>query len=468
MILYGDKILLSAEKTDFITIIYLRRGSLLKKYNVVIVGGGSTWTPGLLSSIAKHKDEFPLNRLVLFDINQERQKVIGEFAKVYFRENYPELHFEYTIDKEVAYKNVDFVFCQMRTGGYKMRELDEKIPLKHGCIGQETCGAGGFSYGMRSIRDMIEMVNDVRKIAGDAWIINYTNPAAIVAEALNREFPEDKRILNICDQPVNLLRSYGRLLNKDPKEFDPVYFGLNHFGWFTHLYDNEGVDLVPVIKKMVKENGFIPVDAEQRDKSWLETYAMVETMLKDYPEYLPNTYLQYYYYPEYKFSKLDPNYTRANEVMDNREKRVFDECRSVAAAGTSKGAKVVHNDAHGDMIVEVAESIANNRNHRYIVILQNNGLISNIQDDAMVEVASLLGKNGPRPMGVGRIDTFYKGMMEQQLAYEKLAVDAYYENSYNKALKALTLNRTIVDGKKARRLLDDLIEANKGYWPELL
>lgn len=439
----------------------------MKKYNVVIVGGGSTWTPGLLSSLSKKKDEFPLNKLTLFDVNEERQSVIGEFAKIFFKENYPELKFEYTTDKEVAYKDVDFVFCQMRTGGYKMRELDEKVPLQFGAIGQETCGAGGFAYGMRSIRDMIQMVNDVRERSEKAWIINYTNPAAIVAEALNREFPNDKRILNICDQPVNLLRSYGRLLNMNPYEFEPVYFGLNHFGWFTHLYDKDGNDLVPVIKDIVKKNGFIPVDAEQRDQSWLDTYAMVEQMLNDYPEYLPNTYLQYYYYPEYKASKLDPNFTRANEVMNGREKRVFSECRRVAEEGTAANSLVVHNDAHGDMIVEVAESIAHNRNRQYIVIVPNNGLVANIQDDAMVEVAAILGANGPRPMGVGNIDTFYKGMMEQQLAYEKLTVDAYFEESYNKALKALTLNRTIVDGKKARKILDALIEANKGYWPEL-
>lgn len=439
----------------------------MKKYNVVIVGGGSTWTPGLLSSLSKKKEEFPLNKLVLFDINEERQSVIGEFGKVFFKENYPELEFEYTTDKDVAFNDVDFVFCQMRTGGYKMRELDEKIPLQFGSIGQETCGAGGFAYGMRSIKDMIQMVNDVRERSKDAWIINYTNPAAIVAEALNREFPEDKKILNICDQPVNLLRSYGRLLNMDPYELEPVYFGLNHFGWFVHLYDKDGNDLVPVIKDMVNKNGFIPVDAEQRDKSWLDTYAMVEQMLKDYPEYLPNTYLQYYYYPEYKAAKLDPNFTRANEVMNGREKRVFTECESVAKVGTAKGSAVVHNDAHGDMIVEVAESIAHNRNRQYIVIVPNNGLVANIQDDAMVEVTAILGANGPRSIGVGNIDTFYKGMMEQQLAYEKLTVDAYFEKSYNKALKALTLNRTIVDGKKARKILDALIEANEEYWPEL-
>lgn len=439
----------------------------MKRYSVVIAGGGSTWTPGLLQSLCKKKDEFPLKRLVLYDINPERQKVIGEFAKVLFKEKYPELDFEYTTDKEVAYKDMDFVFCQIRTGGYEMREKDEKIPLSFGVIGQETCGPGGFAYGIRSIRDMIELINDVRKYSPDAWILNYTNPAAIVAEALNRVFPDDKKILNICDQPVNLLRSYGRLLDMDPYEFEPVYFGLNHFGWFTHLYDKNGNDLVPKIKKIIKEKGFAPVDAEQRDQSWLDTYAVVRDMLIDFPDYLPNTYLQYYYYPEYKVKKLNPDYTRANEVMNGREKRVFEECNRVIEAGTAQNSSVVHNDAHGDMIVEVAESIAHNRNRIYIIITENNGLISNIQDDAMVEVAAILGQNGPRPMGVGKIGTFYKGLMEQQLAYEKLTVDAYFEGSYEKALQALTLNRTVVDAKKARKILDALIEANKDYWPEL-
>lgn len=439
----------------------------MKKYSIVIVGGGSTWTPGLLQSLCKKKEEFPLKKLVMYDIDEERQKIIGEFAKVLFSEKYPELDFQYTTDKETAYKDVDFVFCQMRSGGYKMRELDEKVPLSFGVIGQETCGPGGFAYGMRSIGDMIEMVNDVRKYSKDAWILNYTNPAAIVAEALNRVFPDDKKILNICDQPVNLLRSYGRLLDIDPYEFEPVYFGLNHFGWFTKLFDKNGNDVVPRIKEITVESGFAPVDAEQRDKSWLDTYAVVKDMIVDFPDYLPNTYLQYYYYPEYKVKKLNPEYTRANEVMDGREKRVFEECRKIAELGTSENSSVVHNDAHGDMIVEVAESIAHNRNRIYIIITENNGLISNIQDDAMVEVAAILGSNGPRPMGVGEIGTFYKGMMEQQLAYEKLAVDAYFENSYDKALQSLTLNRTIVDAKKARKVLDALIEANEGYWPEL-
>ncbi len=439
----------------------------MKTFNIVLVGGGSTWTPGLLKALCKLKERLPLKKLVMFDVNEERQAVIGEYAKVLFREEYPELEFVYTGDENVAFTDMDFIFCQMRTGGYAMREKDEKIPLSLGVIGQETCGAGGFAYGMRSIRDMIALVEKVRARSPRAWILNYTNPAAIVADALNKRFPDDDRILNICDQPVNLLRSYGRLLNRDPATFDPVYFGLNHFGWFTHLYDENGHDLAPELKGYIAKNGFIPADAEQRDQSWLDTYAAVADMLRDFPDYLPNTYLQYYLYPEYKFSKLDPNFTRANEVINGREKRVFDECRTAVAEGTTRNVHVVHNDAHGDMIVELAEAIAFNLKKKFIVMVPNNGLVENLDDDVMVELTAEVGSNGPRPYGVGKIPTFYKGMIEQQFAYERLTVEAWFEGSYTKALQALTLNRTIIDAKKARKVLDALIEANREYWPEL-
>ncbi|MER2041321.1 MAG: 6-phospho-alpha-glucosidase [Desemzia incerta] len=439
----------------------------MKKNNIVLVGGGSTWTPGILKAMTTHLNRFGLNRVVLYDTDGERQSVIGEFAKILFAEEAPGVEMTYTTDKEEAYKDVDFVFCQMRTGGYAMREKDEKIPLSLGVIGQETCGPGGFAYGLRSIRDMVEMVKDVRRLSPDAWILNYTNPAAIVGLALNKIFPEDKRILNICDQPVNLLRSYAKLIDYDVDKFEPVYFGLNHFGWFTNIYDENGQDVAPKIKEVVLNGGFKPVDAEQRDKSWLETYAMVEDMLRDFPDYLPNTYLQYYLYPDYKLAHLDPNYTRTDEVRAGREKKVFAECRRIVENGTARDSHVVHNDAHGDMMVEVAASIANNLRKTYVVIVPNNGIVSNLPNDVMIEVAASLGANGPAPYAVGEIGTFYKGLIEGQHAFEKLTVEAYLEGSYTKALQALTINRTVVDAKKAREVLDALIEANKDYWPEL-
>lgn len=439
----------------------------VKKHNIVLVGGGSTWTPGILKAMTTHLEQFSLNKVILYDINKERQEVIGKFAQILFSEEAPDVEVIYTTDKEVAFKDIDFVFCQIRTGGFDMRDRDEKIPLELGVIGQETCGPGGFAYGLRSIKDMVELVRDVRENNPDAWILNYTNPAAIVALALDKVFPEEKRILNICDQPVNLLRSYAKLIDYDVDKLEPVYFGLNHFGWFTNIYDEQGKDRVPELKQKILAGGFNPVDAEQRSQSWLDTYAMVKDMLEDFPEYLPNTYLQYYLYPDYKLSKLDPEWTRTDEVRNEREQKIFEECNRIIENGTAKDSKVVHNDAHGDMMVEVAASIANNWRQTFIVMVRNNGIVSNLPSDSMVEVHASLGTNGPQPYAVGEIGTFYKGLIENQHAFEKLTVEAYLEQSYTKALKALTLNRTIVDAKTARKVLDALIEANKGYWPPL-
>ena len=439
----------------------------MKKYKVVIVGGGSTWTPGLLKSLCEKKNEFPMEELRMYDINAERQAVIGEFAKVLFAEEYPELKFLYTTDKAQAYKDVDFVFCQIRSGGFDMRMLDEQIPLAHGVVGQETCGAGGFAYGLRSIPDMIQIVRDARTYANDPWILNYTNPAAIVAVALERVFPGDKKIVNMCDQPVNLLQSFAKVLGVRRQDIIPEYVGLNHFGWFTKLTDRDGNDLLAPLREKILSEGFLPADAAERDASWLHTYAMVQTIMRDFPDYVPNTYLQYYLYPEQVVAQLDPDHTRTEEVRNGREKRVFTQCRQAARQGSTKGLTIAKSEVHADMIVEVASSIAFDKGELFIMITRNNGTVTNFHEDAMVETAAHVGANGVTAVPFGKIDVFMKGLMEGQYAYEHLTVDSYFEGSYKKALQALTLNRTLVDAQKAKAVLDDLIDANQGYWPEL-
>lgn len=439
----------------------------MKKYKVVIVGGGSTWTPGLLKSLCEKKDEFPMEELRMYDINAERQAVIGEFAKVLFAEEYPELKFLYTTDKVQAYKDVDFVFCQIRSGGFDMRMLDEQIPLAHGVVGQETCGAGGFAYGLRSIPDMIQIVRDARTYANDPWILNYTNPAAIVAVALERVFPGDKKIVNMCDQPVNLLQSFAKVLGVRRQDIIPEYVGLNHFGWFTKLTDRDGNDLLAPLREKILSEGFLPADAAERDASWLHTYAMVQTIMRDFPDYVPSTYLQYYLYPEQVVAQLDPDHTRTEEVRNGREKRVFTQCRQAARQGSTKGLTIAKSEVHADMIVEVASSIAFDKGELFIMITRNNRTVTNFHEDAMVETAAHVGANGVTAVPFGKIDVFMKGLMEGQYAYEHLTVDSYFEGSYKKALQALTLNRTLVDAQKAKAVLDDLIDANQGYWPEL-
>ncbi|ADI00071.1 6-phospho-alpha-glucosidase [Salisediminibacterium selenitireducens] len=440
----------------------------MKKQNLVITGGGSTYTIGMIMSLIEEKAQFPLKSITFYDTDGARQEQIAKACNVILREKYPELEsFSWTTDKQEAYENADFVFVQIRTGGLAMREQDEKIPLQYGCVGQETCGPGGMAYGFRSIGDMIDVVNDIRHYAPDAWILNYTNPAAIVAEALRREFPDDHKILNICDMPAAIMVSYAKILGKEIWDLVPEYFGLNHFGWFTDIYDKEGNRLTDQIKRTITEDGFIPEDSEiVNDPSWIKTFKQVETMLNHFPEYLPNTYLQYYLYPSDMVEKEDISNTRARQVINGRQKRVHTMSDQIIADDSTENVEL-EVDIHGRYMIRVAASLAYNLGETYIVIVENNGIISNLQDDAMVEVPAALTSRGPKPFAVGEIQTFYKGMIEGQLAFEKLVVDAWFEQSYDKLMQALTLNRTIVDAPVAKKILDDLIEANKDYWPAL-
>lgn len=443
----------------------------MKKYNVVIVGGGSRYTPGILRMLVSQKERFPIGRLVLYDIEKDRQEKIGQYGDILFKEYYPELdEFIYTTDKEEAYKDLDFAFVQIRAGRLKMREQDEKIALRHNCIGQETCGPGGFAYGMRSVPAMIEIIKDIRKYSKDAWILNYSNPAAIVAEATKRVFKDDNKIINICDMPVGIMASYAKILGLDYHDLEPRYFGLNHFGWFTNVLNKEtGEDYLPKLREILKT----PHDLveEGSDQSWKDTFTFMSKMIKDSDEYLPNTYLQYYLYPQHILKNENPEYTRANEVMDGNEKQVHEMCDKVIALGKIKGTEFEPDpnsmDGHAGYIVDLAYAISNNTGEIFLCMHENNGTIENLSSGMMLESPVRVGINGVEPITVGPVKTFYKGLLENQYAYEKLTVDANLEGSYQKAVQALTLNRVVDDFDKAKELLDDYIKVNKDYWPEL-
>ncbi len=439
----------------------------MKPQKLTIVGGGSTYTLGMINSLIAEKEAFPLSKITFYDIDEQRQASNAKATEILLREAYPEVEeFVYTTDKETAFSDADFFFIQIRTGGLPMRERDEQIPLSYGCVGQETCGAGGMAYGLRSIGDMITLVNDIRHFAPDAWILNYTNPAAIVAEALQREFPHDNRILNICDMPAAIMVSYAQLLGCEIWDLVPEYFGLNHFGWFTKVRNRDGVDLTDEIKRIILEEGISAVDPEiADDPSWQATFKNMQTMLKDNPEYLPNTYLQYYLYPEKMVEKEDIANTRARQVINGREKRVFSLNERIIAAGTTAN-EHLHADIHGRYMVRVAASLAYNRGETYLVIVPNDGAIPNIQNDAMVEVPAALTNDGPKRFAVGTIPTFQKALIEGQLGYEKLVVDAWFSGDRQTLVNALTLNRTVVDVPKAQQIVDELLRVNGDYLPQ--
>ncbi|MBP2638816.1 MAG: Maltose-6-phosphate glucosidase, partial [Firmicutes bacterium] len=363
--------------------------------------------------------------------------------------------------------DIDFIMAHIRVGKYAMRELDEKIPLKYNVLGQETCGPGGISYGMRSIGGIIEIIDYMEKYSPNAWMLNYSNPAAIVAEATRKLRPNAK-ILNICDMPIGIERRMAAIAGlKSRKEMEIRYYGLNHFGWWTSIMDHHGNDLMPKIREYVGKKGYnLDIPEFKADTSWTVTYDTVKEFYQLDPSTLPNTYLKYYLCQDEVVEHSNREYTRANEVMDGREKTVFGECRRIAAAGTAKecGFEV---DEHASYIVDLARAIAYNTKERMLLIVENNGAIPNFDPTAMVEIPCIVGCKGPEPLTVGKIPQFQKGLMEQQVSVEKLVVEAWAEGSYLKLWQALTMSKTVPSANVAKLILDDLIEANKDYWPEL-
>ena len=445
---------------------------MMKRYSICIVGGGSRYTPDMLAMLCNQKERFPLKRIVLYDIEKERQEAVGRYAEILFKEYYPELEeVVYTTDKETAFRDLDFALMQIRVGRLGMRELDEKISIRHGCVGQETCGAGGFAYGLRSIPAIIELVKEIRACSPECWILNYSNPAAIVAEATKRVFPDDKRIINICDMPIAIMDMYAEVLGKKRRDLEPKYFGLNHFGWFTHIYDKEtGEDYLPRLKEILKTPVDVSTEPLFEEPSWKATFQFMSRMISDYDEYLPNTYLQYYLYPRKMLAKQNADYTRANEVMDGNEKETYERLHQIIALGKIKGTEyelTAEVGCHAEYIVDLATALANNTKEIFLIITENKGTVENIDRNMMVEVPCLVGCNGVEPLTVGAVPGFYKGMMEQQYAYEKLTVDACLEGSKKKAMQALVLNRTVVNTDVAVALLDDLMEVNREYWYEM-
>ena len=441
----------------------------MKKFSIVIAGGGSTYTPEIILMLLDNLDRLPLRSIKLYDNDEERQNHVAKACEILIKEKDPTIEYVATTDPEVAYTDVDFVLAHIRVGKLGMRSLDEKIPLKYGVVGQETCGPGGMAYGLRSIPGVLENIEYMEKYSPNAWMLNYSNPASIVAEACRR-FKPNSRVINICDMPIGMEHTIARILGfKNRKEMCIRYYGLNHFGWWTSIKDKDGKEYIQdLIAHQLKYGNCLADDdaSHYTDSSWFDTAKKVKDIIAIDPTMCPNSYFQYYLFGDDMVAHTDPNYTRADQVVDTREKRVFGECHRIEKEGTAKDI-TLQIGIHAEFIVDLATALAFNTHERMLLIVPNNGAISNFENDAMVEIPCIVGKDGYEPLTVGEIPHFQKGLMEQQVNCEKLVVDAYEEHSYLKMLQALTLNKCVPNANVARKILDDFIEANKAYWPEL-
>ncbi|WP_270345985.1 maltose-6'-phosphate glucosidase [Enterococcus thailandicus] len=442
---------------------------MTKKQIITIAGGGSTYTPGIIQAVLNNSERLPLSEIRLYDIDAQRNEDMYLIIQYMLeKEGFSDVVISSTEDPEVAFTGCDFIFSQIRVGGLKMREKDEKIPLSHGLVGQETCGLGGFAYGMRSMSGLLEIVGYVQKYAPEAWILNYTNPESIVSEAVRRRYPKAKMI-NACDMTISIEETIAINYGYDRKNWIPTYYGLNHFGWYTAIYDKKlKRDVMPEIIEKLNGQEMQVADFNAGDQTWQEAFSMMSVITKNFPQNIPNNYLEYYLYPDMVIEHSDKNYTRANMVMEGREKNTKEMAKKIRN-GVTKDVLNFNFGEHGQYIVDMATSLLNDERQRFMLIVPNQGAIPNLRPDAVVEVPAYVGATGVEPISLREpICDFHKGMMEAQVAAEKLLVDAYFEGSYQKALQAFTLNQTVPNARVAKKVLDEMIEANKEYWPELV
>ncbi|OJF91892.1 maltose-6'-phosphate glucosidase [Alkalibacterium sp. 20] len=431
---------------------------------ITIAGGGSGYTPGIVLTLLKNQSDFSISEIRLYDIDNVRNSDMEVIIRHLLKKEKSNIRLVATIDPQEAFESVDFIFSQIRVGGIEMREFDEKIPLKYGIVGQETCGVGGFSYGLRSMKGFLEMVGYIQKYAPDAWILNYTNPETIISEAVRRKFPEIK-IVNACDQTIAIEELIAHSFGYDRRNWITNYYGLNHFGWYQSIYDiSKKKDIMPEIIEKIITQGF---KTDHLDLSWAKAFKLMERMVTDFPEHVPNNYLEYYLYPNLIVENADPKYTRANEIMDGRLKKIKETANLIRSASSLEDVDY-DSDSHGQYIVDIAVSILNNLNRRFMLIVPNKGAIPNLREDAVVEIPCYVNSNGVEPISLRKeIPDFHKGLMEAQVASEKLLVDAFFENSYQKALQAFTLNQSVPNAVVAKKVLDELMEKNVDYWVEL-
>lgn len=429
---------------------------------VVIIGGGSSYTPEIIEGLLLRQDEFPVDIISLVDIESGKEKleIVGQLAKRMIEKAGVSIELSWTLDRREALNGADFVSTQIRVGGLKAREKDERIPLSHGLIGQETNGAGGIFKAFRTIPVLLDLAKDVSEICPDAWIINFTNPAGIVTEALLKHGMH-KKVIGVCNIPYNMTQSAAEILKEDPNNVRIEFIGMNHFVFGSKVLVNGEDKLSKVIEALVNQSvDFSPANIVS--SGWSETFLKAMNML-------PNPYHQYYYQKESTLKKdlkaYQDNGTRAEQVQVIEEE-LFNEYKNPQLDIKPEALEKRGGAYYSDVACSLMSSIYNNSQNIMTVNTLNNGAIVDLAEDAVIEVNCLITKEGPVPLTVGRLPQQIKADILMMKAFEEQVIKASISGDYRDAYLAFVMNPLIKDEKKAKVILDELLNAHKQYLPQ--
>ncbi|ALC83092.1 MULTISPECIES: 6-phospho-beta-glucosidase [Bacillus] len=429
---------------------------------IVTIGGGSSYTPELVEGFIKRYEELPISELWLVDVEEGKEKleIVGNLAKRMVKKSGLPIDIHLTLDRREALKDADFVTTQFRVGLLDARSKDERIPLKYGVLGQETNGPGGLFKGLRTIPVILDICKDIEELCPEAWLINFTNPAGMVTEAVLR-YSNIKKIVGLCNVPIGMEMGIAKLLDVDHSRIRIDFAGLNHMVYGLNVY-LDGVSVKDKVMEMLRDPNNSSFVKNIDGLGWEPEFTKALNVLTC-------PYHMYYYKTQEMVEKEIENYekgeTRA-EVVKKLEKELFELYKDPNLDIKPPQLQERGGAYYSDAAVRLITSIYTDKRDIQPVNTMNNGAIASIPNDSAVEVSCIITKDGPKPISIGDLPVPVRGLVQTIKSFERVAAEAAVTGDYDKAVMALTINPLVASDKLAKQIVDEMLEAHKDYLPK--
>jgi len=428
-----------------------------KGLKIVTIGGGSSYTPELIEGFIKRYEELPVKEIWLVDIleGKEKLEIVGNLAKRMIKKAKVPIKIYLTLDRREALKDADFVTTQFRVGQLDARVIDERIPAKYGMLGQETNGAGGLFNALRTVPVIYEIIDDINELCPSAWLINFTNPAGVVSEAVFR-YTDFERFIGVCNVPINLQNHFATVLKVKAKDLVLYTAGLNHMSYVLNVF-HKGKDRLAEIIEDVK--------VKQITMKNIEELAWDYKFIKSLGAY-PSPYHKYtYYYEEmlkHNLEQYEKGETRAEKVK-KIEASLFEKYQDPTLNEKPVELEQRGGAYYSDVACNIISSIYNDKRDYQVVNTVNNGHITNLPNGCAIEITCRITKDGPVPVHIGKLPVQIRGIVQETKAYEELLTDAIFERDLDKALLALQINPFVDSLNNAKKAFADLVDAHRKY-----
>ena len=419
---------------------------------IVVVGGGSTYTPELADGIARLGDALPVGQLVLVDPNIERARVVAGLCARILTSSGSSCIVEATTDLEAAATGADAVLLQLRVGGQAARARDEAWPLDCGCIGQETTGAGGLAKAMRTIPIVLDIAARVRAVNPEAWIINFTNPVGMVTRAL---LDAGHRVVGLCNVAIGFERLFARELGVGPEQIELDHVGLNHLSWElgARVRHADGT-ATEVLDTLLMHHGDALAD---------ETELPLALMRSE--RSIPSYYLRYYWEHAALVERARSAPSRADEVAAIERELL---AMYADPALTEKPALLAQRGGafYSEAAIGLLSSLLGTGPARdHVVNVRNHGILPFLDDDAVIETRAHVSVGEVHAYPVPEVPPLAAGLIAHVTRYEQLGVEAALYGDRDRVVRALLAHQLVGQYDKAQILADRLIAENQDWLP---